>query len=96
MESLVGKFYKKLDATDVSFVRDTMHKVNWEARLVGIKGARGIGKTSLLIYDFPYRYITAFTASVTRCTLGSQASTKVAAYGSGVSLVVTRFMGASR
>ena len=49
MESLVGKFYKKLDATDVSFVRDTMHKVNWEARLVGIKGARGIGKTTLLL-----------------------------------------------
>ena len=26
MESLVGKFYKKLDATDVSFVRDRVHK----------------------------------------------------------------------
>ena len=49
MDSLVGKFYKKLDATDISFVRDTMHKVNWEARLVGIKGARGIGKTTLLL-----------------------------------------------
>jgi len=49
MDSLVSNFYKKLDATDVSFVRDTMHKVNWEARLVGIKGARGIGKTTLLL-----------------------------------------------
>jgi len=49
MDSLVSRFYKKLDATDVSFVRDTMHKVNWETRLVGIKGARGIGKTTLLL-----------------------------------------------
>ena len=49
MDSLISKFYKKLDTTTTDFVRDTMHKVNWEARLVGIKGARGIGKTTLLL-----------------------------------------------
>lgn len=49
MDSLISKFYKKLDATTTDFVRDTIHKVNWEARLVGIKGARGIGKTTLLL-----------------------------------------------
>ena len=49
MESLVNKFYNKLGATSTDFVRDTMHKVNWSARLIGIKGARGIGKTTLLL-----------------------------------------------
>ena len=49
MESLVNKFYNKLGATYTDFVRDTMHKVNWSARLIGIKGARGTGKTTLLL-----------------------------------------------
>ncbi len=26
-----------------------MSEINWEARLIGIKGARGIGKTTLLL-----------------------------------------------
>jgi len=49
MDSLVSRFYKKLDATATDFIRDTMYRVNWEARLVGINGARGIGKTTLLL-----------------------------------------------
>ena len=49
MESLVNKFYNKLGATSTDFVRDTMYKVNWSARLIGIKGARGTGKTTLLL-----------------------------------------------
>lgn len=49
MKELVIKFYKKLGATSTDFVRDTMNKVNWSARLIGIKGARGTGKTTLLL-----------------------------------------------
>jgi predicted AAA+ superfamily ATPase len=49
MESLVSKFYSKLVATSTDFVRDTMYQVNWNARLIGLKGARGIGKTTLLL-----------------------------------------------
>jgi predicted AAA+ superfamily ATPase len=49
MESLVSKFYSKLGATSTDFVRDTMYQVNWNARLIGLKGARGIGKTTLLL-----------------------------------------------
>jgi predicted AAA+ superfamily ATPase len=32
----------------MGFIRSMMDKVNWNARLIGIKGARGIGKTTLL------------------------------------------------
>src|SRR5699024_8446075 len=35
--------------TSLEFVRSVMDEINWEARLIGIKGARGIGKTTLLL-----------------------------------------------
>lgn len=49
MEKLTEKFHKKLSAVSLSFVRSTMNQINWNARLIGIKGARGIGKTTLLL-----------------------------------------------
>ena len=49
MELLFNKFLQKLANTSTEFVRDPMNKINWSARLVGIKGARGIGKTTLLL-----------------------------------------------
>ena len=35
--------------TSLQFVRYLYEKVNWDNRLIGIKGARGIGKTTLLL-----------------------------------------------
>ena len=35
--------------TNFRFVRSIMKQINWNARLIGIKGARGIGKTTLLL-----------------------------------------------
>jgi predicted AAA+ superfamily ATPase len=49
MEKLHQKFLKKIDNIDLSFVRSVTNKINWENRLVGIKGARGVGKTTLLL-----------------------------------------------
>ena len=49
MDSLFEKYQQKLKYTPTSFVRTIMTEVNWEARLIGIKGARGIGKTTLLL-----------------------------------------------
>lgn len=49
MEELFEKFQQKLQFTPVNFVRSLMEEINWEARLIGIKGARGIGKTTLLL-----------------------------------------------
>ena len=49
METLFEKFHKKLAATSTDFTRSVMHEIAWhEARLIGIKGARGVGKTTLL------------------------------------------------
>ncbi|PKP45311.1 MAG: AAA family ATPase [Bacteroidetes bacterium HGW-Bacteroidetes-11] len=49
METLFEKFHQKLLYTPVEFVRSAMQEINWNARLIGIKGARGIGKTTLLL-----------------------------------------------
>ncbi|HET8837564.1 MAG TPA: AAA family ATPase [Flavobacteriaceae bacterium] len=49
MENLQEKFYKKIAATSLDFIRSIMDEIPWEARLIGIKGARGVGKTTLLL-----------------------------------------------
>ena len=38
-----------MERTDVGFVRNLMNEIDWNARLIGLKGARGVGKTTLLL-----------------------------------------------
>jgi len=49
MEDLFEKYQKKIQNTSTLFVRSFIDDVNWNARLIGIKGARGVGKTTLLL-----------------------------------------------
>jgi predicted AAA+ superfamily ATPase len=49
MERLIELHRKKLQSVSLDFIRGDMKNVLWEARLVGIKGARGVGKTTLLL-----------------------------------------------
>src|SRR5690606_9833784 len=49
METLIEQFQQKLKHTRIDFVRSVMDEINWNARLIGIKGARGTGKTTLLL-----------------------------------------------
>lgn len=49
MEVLIEKHQQKIANTNLSFVRSLMDKVDWNERLIGIKGSRGIGKTTLLL-----------------------------------------------
>ena len=49
MEKLFEKYIQKLQAVSTVFTRSLIHEINWKARLIGIKGARGIGKTTLLL-----------------------------------------------
>jgi predicted AAA+ superfamily ATPase len=49
MESLREKFYKRIQSVQLDFVRSEVTSINWNARLIGIKGARGVGKTTLLL-----------------------------------------------
>lgn len=49
MEQLIEKYRRKLAQTQTGFVRSIMSQINWDARLIGIKGSRGVGKTTLLL-----------------------------------------------
>ncbi|MCF0262174.1 MAG: AAA family ATPase, partial [Sphaerochaetaceae bacterium] len=40
---------KRIRNTKETFVRSIDSKINWNSRLIGIKGARGCGKTTLLL-----------------------------------------------
>lgn len=46
---ITDAFYMKLASTSLKFKRYLYDKINWETRLIGIKGARGVGKTTLLL-----------------------------------------------
>lgn len=60
---LTEAYYSKLQQTNCEFVRYLYNKINWDARLIGIKGARGVGKTTLLIQ----RIKLAFNGDVGKC-----------------------------
>ena len=49
MYTLFNKQIQKLKHTPTKFVRSISTKINWNARLIGIKGARGVGKSTLLL-----------------------------------------------
>lgn len=49
METLHERFLRKMENTSLIFTRSLMDDIHWEARLIGIKGSRGVGKTTLLL-----------------------------------------------
>lgn len=49
MERLFETFAKKIAFTDTRFVRNIVNEIEWNARLIGLRGARGVGKTTLLL-----------------------------------------------
>ena len=49
MDTLIEKSYQKVRDIDTRFIRSIMNKIDWDDRLIGIRGARGTGKTTLLL-----------------------------------------------
>lgn len=49
IQPLLNAYYRKLAATDLRFKRYLHDRIDWSVRLVGIKGARGVGKTTMLL-----------------------------------------------
>lgn len=56
MEILVQRFYEKYSQTSVRLVRDFMQSVDWSNRFIGIRGSRGVGKTTLLLQYIKQHY----------------------------------------
>ena len=49
METLFLAYTRRLEETDCSFQRFLYNKIDWSERLIGIKGARGVGKSTMML-----------------------------------------------
>ncbi len=49
MEKLFEIFVRKIQETPLAFRRYLLNAIDWNERLIAIKGARGVGKTTLLL-----------------------------------------------
>ncbi len=49
MESILSESDRKISGVSMEFVRYMIDEINWNSQLVAVKGARGVGKTTLLL-----------------------------------------------
>lgn len=61
MEHLKAHFHKLLRATTTDFQRYIFNEINWNARMIGLVGARGVGKTTLVLQHIKLDLQTADT-----------------------------------
>ena len=62
MDSLIEKHLQKISYTKTDFIRSIVDKIEWDSRLIGIKGSRGVGKTTLLLQYIKMHYGTSSKA----------------------------------
>ena len=56
MEFIQEKFYQKYKNTSTKIVREFVGSIDWDNRLIGIKGSRGVGKTTLILQYIKLHY----------------------------------------
>jgi predicted AAA+ superfamily ATPase len=56
MKQLFSSFYRKLEETDIRFERYLKSQIEWNNRLTAITGARGTGKTTILLQHIKEEY----------------------------------------
>lgn len=56
MEQLQAQHVRLLSHLDAQFERSLMNEINWGARLIAIRGARGVGKTTMLLQHIKKTY----------------------------------------
>ena len=49
METLINRCRRLIAATKTDCVRSIIQQINWNCRLISIRGARGVGKTTLML-----------------------------------------------
>ena len=64
METLIRRHLNRMQNVSLDFVRNTMDKINWNERLVMIKGQRGVGKTTLMTQRIAQVFGTTDTTNV--------------------------------
>jgi len=56
MEAIKQKFYNKYAQTQLETVRTFKDSIDWTNRFIGIKGSRGVGKTTLILQYLKQNY----------------------------------------
>ena len=56
LQPLFDNYHRKITKIDLRFKRYLYSRINWNARMIGIKGARGVGKTTLLLQHILENY----------------------------------------
>ena len=56
MEQLQAQHLRLLSHLSAKYERSLAGKINWEARLIAIRGARGVGKTTMLLQYIKKKY----------------------------------------
>lgn len=56
LQPLYDSYHRKIAKIDLRFKRYLYSQINWKARIISIKGARGVGKTTLLLQHILENY----------------------------------------
>ena len=56
MEALFRKHDRLLEVTPTKIIRQWMHSINWKARMMAIRGPKGVGKTTLMLQYIKLHY----------------------------------------
>lgn len=56
LQPLYDSYHRKIAKIDLRFKRYLYNQINWKARIISIKGARGVGKTTLLLQHILENY----------------------------------------
>ena len=49
MQALYEQFYQLLELTPMNFFREQIDQINWDVRILGILGQKGVGKSTLIL-----------------------------------------------
>ena len=49
MQALYEQFYQLLELTPMNFFREYINQINWDVRMLGILGQKGVGKSTLIL-----------------------------------------------
>ena len=55
-QPLYDNYHRKIAKTDLRFKRYLYGRINWKSRIISIKGARGVGKTTMLLQHILENY----------------------------------------
>ena len=56
LQPLYDSYHRKIAKVDLRFKRYLYRQINWKARIIRIKGARGVGKTTMLLQHILENY----------------------------------------